>query len=100
MKFSEIKILLDKGFTPDQIVTLSQETEASAPETPEPPTPEPETPKTEAPADDRFAALEKAVSELTKTIQANALYAEMTPGRSVETDMQILASVINPSGAK
>lgn len=97
MKFTEIKHLLDKGFTPEQIVTL-----ANQPEPEETPAAEPEPVKPAEPEkpvnDDRLTSLEKAVSELTKTIQANAILNDMQPGQSVKTDMEILASVINPGG--
>ena len=99
MKFTEIKELLDKGFTPDQIMTLANEPETAT--TPEPAAeaalePKPEPAKSETFTDERLNALEKSINELTKTIQANAILNDMQPGQSVKTDMEILASVINP----
>lgn len=99
MKFTEIKELLDKGFTPDQIMTLANEPETAT--TPEPaavaaPEPKPEPAKSETFTDERLNALEKSINELTKTIQANAIMTDLQPGQSVKTDMEILASVINP----
>lgn len=99
MKFAEIKELLDKGFTPDQIMTLANE--PAVPEAPEAPekdkAPEPKAEPANV-SDERLSSLEKAVTELTKTIQANAIINDLQPGQSVKTDMEILASVINPGG--
>lgn len=102
MKFTEIKELLDKGFTPEQIITLANEPEPEpaqvAEVTPEP-EPKPEPTKSETFTDERLNALEKSINELTKTIQANAIMTDLQPGQSVKSDMDILASVLNP-GAK
>lgn len=104
MKFAEIKELLDKGFTPDQIMTLSatDETDVAPAETKaedvraEVPIAQPEQ-KNEK-LDERLNTLEKTISELTKTIQANAIMHDLQPGQSVKSDMEILASVLNPAG--
>lgn len=103
MNFSEIKELLDAGFTPEQIMQINAEPEkpVSVPETetkqldPEPKT----VPGTETPAavtSEQFKELQNAITELTKTVQANAILNDLQPGQSVKTDMDILASVINP----
>lgn len=103
MIFTEIKELLDKGFTPEQIMELNKqpETPAVAPE-PETKTPDPETntvSQPEKPAgvtSEQFNALQNSINELTKTIQANAIANTMTTGQSVEKDMDILANILNP----
>lgn len=104
MKFAEIKELLDKGFSPDQIMTLSATSENEMPEIDA----EPRDVRAEVPIaspienDDqlfeRINTLEKSISELTKTIQANAIMHDLQPGQSVKSDMEILASVLNPAG--
>lgn len=104
MKFTEIKELLDKGFTPDQIMSLSatDETDVVPAETKaedvcaEVPIAQPEQ-KNEK-LDERLNTLEKTISDLTKTIQANAIMHDLQPGQSVKSDMEILASVLNPAG--
>jgi len=103
MIFTEIKELLDKGFTPDQIMELNKqpETPAVVPE-PETKTSDPaveKVPTPETPAgvtSDQFNALQNSINELTKTIQANAIANTMTTGQSVEKDMDILANILNP----
>lgn len=107
MNFTEIKELLDRGFTPEQVMQLNAQPEkpaapaASEPETkqPEPTAPaEPAAPA--APAGvtaDQFNALQNSINELTKTIQANAIANSTTTGQSVEKDMDILANILNPS---
>lgn len=106
MKFAEIKELLDKGFTPEQITTLVNEPEVREPDVCEPETktvaaeqiPTENVSVSETKTEERLTTLEKAINELTKTIQANAIINEMQPGQSVKTDMDILASVLNPGG--
>lgn len=103
MEFAEIKQLLDNGFKPDQIMTL-----ATAKTEKQEIAKEPEDVRAEVPIappienDDqlfeRINTLEKTISELTKTIQANAIMHDLQPGQSVKSDMEILASVLNPSG--
>lgn len=103
MEFAEIKQLLDNGFKPDQIMTL-----ATAKTEKQEIVKEPEDVRAEVPIaqpienDDqlfeRINTLEKTISELTKTIQANAIMHDLQPGQSVKSDMEILASVLNPSG--
>lgn len=108
MIFTEIKELLDKGFTPEQIMELNKQQETPAVVTePETTQPEPATPATPAapaapaaPAgvtSDQFNALQNSINELTKTIQANAIVNSTTTGQSVEKDMDILANILNPS---
>lgn len=104
MEFAEIKELLDKGFSPDQIMTLAATSGNKKPEVNEEPQDvraEVEIAKAE-PNDDRLNerlnTLEKTISELTKTIQANAIMHDLQPGQSVKSDMEILASVLNPAG--
>lgn len=103
MNFSEIKELLDAGFTPEQIMQINAEPEktVTVPETEtKQPDPEPKTvSSTETPAAvtaEQFKELQTAITELTKTVQANAILNDLQPGQSVKTDMDILASVINP----
>lgn len=103
MEFAEIKELLDNGFKPDQIMTLAT-TKTEKPEIAK----EPEDVRAEVPIaqpienDDqlfeRINSLEKTIGELTKTIQANAIMHDLQPGQSVKSDMDILASVLNPAG--
>ena len=103
MEFAEIKQLLDNGFTPDQIMTLAT-SKTEKLETPK----GAEDVRAEVPIaqpienDDqlfeRLNTLEKTIGELTKTIQANAIMHDLQPGQSVKSDMEILASVLNPSG--
>ena len=107
MEFTEIKELLDRGFTPDQIMQLNAQPEkpaASEPETKQPEPTAPAAPATPAaptaPAGvtaDQFNALQNSINELTKTIQANAIANSTTTGQSVEKDMDILANILNPS---
>lgn len=106
MEFAEIKQLLDKGFTPDQIMKLAATNSEKTPEVTKDAEPtdvraEVEIAKPE-PIDDRLNnrlnTLEKTISELTKTIQANAIMHDLQPGQSVKSDMEILASVLNPAG--
>lgn len=94
MNFTEIKELLDKGFTPEQVMQLNAQ---PAPDVSEPETKQPD-PETETPAGvtaEQFNALQQSINELTKTIQANAI-ANNTTGQSVEKDMDILANILNP----
>ena len=103
MEFAEIKQLLDNGFKPDQIMTL-----ATAKTEIQEIAKEPEDVRAEVPIAspiendeqlfERINTLEKTISELTKTIQANAIMHDLQPGQSVKSDMEILASVLNPSG--
>lgn len=102
MNFTEIKELLDKGFTPEQVMQLNAQP-APAVSEPETKQPDPET-KTvsqpETPAGvtaEQFNALQQSINELTKTIQANAIANSTTTGQSVEKDMDILANILNPS---
>lgn len=82
MNFSEIKQLLDAGFTRDDILTLAgvapEPTPASDPEPAQAPEPEPE--PAAAPADDAIKALTASVAALSKTVtdmqKANAKAAE------------------------
>lgn len=106
MNFTEIKELLDKGFTPEQVMQLHAQPApaASEPETkqPEPATPAaPTAPAAPAAAAgvtaEQFNALQNSINELTKTIQANAIANSTTTGQSVEKDMDILANILNPS---
>lgn len=103
MNFSEIKELLDAGFTPEQIMQINAEPEkpVTAPEAEtNQPDPEPNSvSSTQTPAAvtaEQFKELQTAIAELTKTVQANAILNDLQPGQSVKTDMEILASVINP----
>ena len=82
MNFSEIKQLLDAGFTRDDILTLAGAAPEPAP-APEPepaPAPEPEPEPAPAPADDAIKALTASVAALSKTVtdmqKANAKAAE------------------------
>lgn len=105
MNFAEIKELLDRGFTPEQVMQLNAQPApaASEPETnqPEPAaenTPAPAAPETPAGVTaEQFNALQNSINELTKTIQANAIANSTTTGQSVEKDMDILANILNPS---
>lgn len=84
MNFSEIKQLLDAGFTRDDILSLAGAASEPAP-APEPdpepaPAPEPEPEPAPAPADDAIKALTASVAALSKTVtdmqKANAKAAE------------------------
>ena len=86
MNFSEIKQLLDAGFTREDILTLagavSEPAPASDPEPAPAPEPEPasEPEPAQAPADDAIKALTASVAALSKTVtdmqKANAKAAE------------------------
>lgn len=104
MNFTEIKELLDRGFTPEQVMQLNAQPEKpAAPSASEPETKQPEPTAPAAPAApagvtaDQFNALQNSINELTKTIQANAIANSTTTGQSVEKDMDILANILNPS---
>lgn len=105
MNFTEIKELLDRGFTPEQVMQLNVQPEKPAPAVSEPETKQsdpaeknvsaPETPA--GVTAEQFNALQQSINELTKTIQANAIANSTTTGQSVEKDMDILANILNPS---
>ena len=106
MNFTEIKELLDRGFTPEQVMQLNAQPEKPAPAASEPEKKQPEPAAPTAPAApaapagvtaDQFNALQNSINELTKTIQANAIANSTTTGQSVEKDMDILANILNPS---
>ena len=104
MNFTEIKELLDRGFTPEQVMQLNAQPEKpAAPSASEPETKQPEPTAPAAPAApagvtaDQFNALQNSINELTKMIQANAIANSTTTGQSVEKDMDILANILNPS---
>lgn len=97
MNFTEIKELLDKGFTPEQVMQLHAQPAPAASE-PETTQPEPAAPASPAGVTaDQFNALQNSINELIKTIQANAIANSTTTGQSVEKDMDILANILNPS---
>ena len=117
MTFEQITILLDRGFTPDQITMLTtsgdpttpdsgaagddsfhpQETEPAAPPSPDPePAPAPDP----APAADMNPVLE-AIADLKATVQANNIKTMSMDSVSGENELEkAMAEIIRPSYKK
>ena len=107
MNYSEVKSLLDAGFTADEIRTMlnnpqnPQENPQPTDPTPEPePTPTPELTPEPAPADDeRFNQLNDTMNRILKAIQASnrntASVNTVQPDLDTEVD-KIMNGIIRP----
>ena len=107
MNYSEVKSLLDAGFTADEIRTMlnnpqnPQENPQPTDPTPEPePTPTPELTPEPAPADDeRFNQLNDTMNRILKAIQASnrntATVNTVQPDLDTEVD-KIMNGIIRP----
>lgn len=106
MNFSQIMKFLEQGLSVDEIQQIidksaansDNDTNAAKKETPsEPKKPDTETQNTEP---DWVTALNKNISDLTKTMQANAILnsnMNTTPAKSIdERADEILANILNP----
>lgn len=106
MNFSQIMKFLEQGLTVDEIqqiidksaASAGNDTNAAKKETPsEPKKADTETQNTEP---DWVTALNKNISDLTKTMQANAILnsnINATPAKSIdERADEILANILNP----
>ena len=89
MTYENIMELLNKGFTPDQVMQLMQAPEPA-------PEPEPEPAPEPAPEPDRGnAAILAALDKLTKSVQAAALFGARQPEpRPAPTPTDIILSTI------
>lgn len=104
MNFAEIEKLLDKGFTPEQIMQLQDAASGdAAADQKQDPTPAPAQDPAPAPdpaaAPDWAQALTESISGLRKTIQAQALAAaQQSAPKSVDDMAQdALAAIIAPT---
>lgn len=110
MNYSEVKNLLDAGFTADEIRTMlnnpqnPQENPQPADPTPEPtpatdPTPEPTPTPEPEPADERFNQLNDTMNRILKAIQASnrntATVNTVQPDLDTEVD-KIMNGIIRP----
>lgn len=103
MNFAEIEKLLDKGFTPEQIMQLQQQPapadqkQDAQKQDPAPADQKQDTQKQDAP--DWAQALTESISGLRKTIQAQALAAaQQSAPKSVDDMAQdALAAIIAPT---
>ena len=103
MTFDQITQLLDRGMTPDQIMTAIN-TPAPAPDpapVPDPaPAPDPAPVPDPAPAPEgpSMQDIMSAISGLTKTIQAAAVFSVQQPGASEKTPdaFDIMKQLVNP----
>ena len=102
MNFAEIEKLLDKGFTPEQIMQLQDASIGDAKQDPKQPASDAkQDPKQPASKDapDWAQALTESISGLRKTIQAQALAAaQQSAPKSVDDMAQdALAAIIAPT---
>lgn len=105
MTFDQITKLLDRGMTPDQIMTAIN-TPAPAPDSapaPDPapdPAPAPEPAPTPAPEGPSMQDIMSAISGLTKTIQAAAVFSVQQPGgaggKTKPDAFDIMKQLVNP----
>lgn len=105
MNYVEIEKLLEKGFTPEQIMELQKKDTKDPEPAADDPTPPAEPDKAadkqdEAPA--WAASLTEAIASLKRSVVASALAgAQQTPPLSVdEQASEALASIINPTFKK
>lgn len=97
MTYENIMELLNKGFSPDQVMQLMQAPEPAPEPEPEPaPEPAPEPEPEPAPEPDRGnAAILAALDKLTKSVQAAALFGARQPDpRPAQTPTDIILSTI------
>lgn len=116
MNYSEVKELLDKGFTADEIRGMlvnnnpqnSQNNPQAEPQTEPEPQPEPQTelqtePRTEPQTitDERFNSLNETMNRLIKTIQSANLQGatfETPTQKDINTEVDsIMSSIIRPN---
>lgn len=110
MNYSEVKSLLDAGFTADEIRTMlnNPQNPQNNPQDPEPtpeptpatdPTPTPEPTPEPAPADERFNQLNDTMNRILKAIQASnrntATVNTVQPDLDTEVD-KIMNGIIRP----
>lgn len=102
MNFSQIMKFLEQGLTVDEIQQIIDKSSASSNDTKETPKEEPKKQETDTQntAPDWAATLSKNISDLTKTMQANAILNSnlgANPVKSVdERADEILANILNP----
>ena len=109
MNFSEVKQLLDAGFTADEIRQMSAPAAEPVPETdgtPEEKQPEekpaaaPEQPAAAPELDEKLTGLNNTINQLIKTIQASNLqnnFRDSTPEVELEKQVDdIMKSIIRP----
>ena len=93
MTFDQISQLLDRGMTPDQIMTVIN-TPAPAPDPAPAPNPAP------APEGPSMQDIMSAISGLTKTIQAAAVFSVQQPGgaggKTQPDAFDIMKQLVNP----
>ena len=98
MKYEQIIALLERGLTPEQIVTLGQAPDAivpqDEPEQPQQPQPAPVKDNNEQPA--WAAALQQSIDRMTNARHANAIMRQQMPEQHVMTPEEALAEVIAP----
>lgn len=108
MNFTEIKELLDQGFTPAQITELTKQPKS---ETKDAENQKSAQDPAQDPADglttknqfspEMINSLNAAIKELTHTIQANALLSDQQPERNNAAAVDdMLAAIINPPERK
>ena len=99
MKYEQIIALLDRGLTPEQIVTLGQAPDTIVPQD------EPEPPQQEAdpiqepasnPVPEWAASLQMSIDRMTNALHANAIMRQQMPEQHVMTPEEALAEVIAP----
>lgn len=107
MNFSEVKQLLDAGFTADEIRQMSAPAAEPVPETdgtqdePQPEEQQPEqTPAAAPELDEKLTGLNNTINQLIKTIQASNLqnnFRDSTPEVELEKQVDdIMKSIIRP----
>lgn len=101
MNFSQIMKFLEQGLTVDEIQQIIDKSSASANDTKETPKEEPKKQDDTQTATPEWAVtLSKNISDLTKTMQANAILNSnlgATPVKTVdERADEILANILNP----
>ena len=102
MNFSQIMKFLEQGLTVDEIQQIIDKSSAKTDNTKETPKEEPKKPTddTQTATPDWAATLSKNISDLTKTMQANAILNSnlgANPAKTVdERADEILANILNP----
>ena len=96
MKFAEIKELLDKGFTPEQVMQLNEKADEPMKEEPEKKEEQPKAAQPDLAENDVLKELKTVITDLTHTIQANALLTDSQPKRETSSVDSVLAAIIDP----
>lgn len=106
MNFSEVKQLLDAGFTADEIRQMNAPAAEPVPETdgtpeePQPAAAPEQTPAAAPELDERLTGLNNTINQLIKTIQASNLqnnFRDSTPEVELEKQVDdIMKSIIRP----